>query len=699
MKQTKVSITVTVLSILILVAIFSAAILRNPSCVSKNSVTMSTISTNERAAAIQAVLKEYPEADFKLLERGVNCAADFWLATDGTAADFMAFCVENYMPTPEKREQMFHKLERKFEAFNGNNNQVSVEYRMPMDLVGDEITNIDVMFGALDPFAHFSDDMFESKIAFATLLNFPQYSLEEKNTLGREWSSLEWGYARLADRFASRIPATVSQNASEKLSAAEAYIAGYNIMMGRLRNDKNEQLFADGMALITHWGLRDEIKSNYANADGRGLEKQEMIYQVMTRIVDQTIPVEVISNDRYTWNPYTNEVLDENGNNVKINEEKNVRYSCLLNNFRAQRAMDPYCPTYNTPIKRAFDQQMEVSAEDIEVMFKEFISSEQVAQVAEIIRQRLGRDLEPFDIWYDGFKSRSSISEDMLSAKTRKLYPNTQAIKADLPNIMTKLGFTKEKANEVCAKVEVDASRGAGHAWPSMAKYDVSRLRTRVGSDGMDYKGYNIAVHEFGHNVEQTITMNDVDNYFMSGTPSTAFTEALAFVFQKRDLQLLGYDNSDPNTFSMHMLDIFWGCYEIMGVSLVDLEVWRWLSENPNATADQLKVAVIDAAKKIWNEYYAPVLGTEDSPILAVYSHMINYPLYLPNYPYGHIVESQLETYVNGKVLGQEICRIYPAGRLTPDLWMEHAVGKEVSTEPLLEQVDIAIKNLKKTNL
>ena len=59
-----------------------------------------------------------------------------------------------------------------------------------------------------------------------------------------------------------------------------------------------------------------------------------------------------------------------------------------------------------------------------------------------------------------------------------------------------------------------------------------------VGKEGMDYKGYNIAVHELGHNVEQTITLQDVDHYMMHGVPNTAFTEAWAFVFQKRDLAL-----------------------------------------------------------------------------------------------------------------------------------------------------------------
>ena len=56
-----------------------------------------------------------------------------------------------------------------------------------------------------------------------------------------------------------------------------------------------------------------------------------------------------------------------------------------------------------------------------------------------------------------------------------------------------------------------------------------TRLRTRVGPDGMDYKGYNIAIHELGHNVEQTFSLNGIDHWWLNGVPNTAFTEALAF--------------------------------------------------------------------------------------------------------------------------------------------------------------------------
>ena len=75
------------------------------------------------------------------------------------------------------------------------------------------------------------------------------------------------------------MPAAIQQEVSKTTTEADAYISDYNIYMGKLRNENGEQLFPDGMKLISHWGLRDELKSNYADAD-KGLEKQRMIYPV-----------------------------------------------------------------------------------------------------------------------------------------------------------------------------------------------------------------------------------------------------------------------------------------------------------------------------------------------------------------------------------------------------------------------------------
>ena len=264
-----------------------------------------------------------------------------------------------------------------------------------------------------------------------------------------------------------------------------------------------------------------------------------------------------------------------------------------------------------------------------------------------------------------------------------------------MPNILRKLGWSPERASYIASKVQVDPARGSGHAAGAAMKGDKARLRTRMSEKGMNYKGYNIAVHEFGHNVEQTIDLYDIDYYMLQGVPNTAFTEALAFLFQKRDLQLLGIRDNNPDKEHLAALDAIWMSYEIMGVSLLDMQVWRWMYAHPDATPAQLKEAVISTAKEIWNTYYAPVFGSKDEPILAIYSHMIDNPLYLPNYPIGHLIDFQIDGFLKDKPFASEVDRIYKLGRLAPQVWMNEAVGSPISVQPMLKSVDEALKVIK----
>lgn len=657
-----------------------------------NNGTMSNINSNTVEATIQELCKKHGSSQESRIRRSVPQVASLWEAKDGTPEEFKDFCLQHYVADSAQLDRMSEILQSNLESLQGCFNKMSVDLKYNLHCEGPEITPLDEMFGGVDPSAHFDEDMFEQKIAFVVVLNFPFYTLQEKNELGKNWNRRQWAYARLGDLFTSRVPASCNQELSNQLVAADSYISSYNIMMGQLRDDQGKALFPN-MALITHWGLRDELKTHYNEGD-TGLAKQRMIYQVMRRIVDQSIPQCVIGNDGVLWKPYSNQVTDLNGKAVsKADPEPDTRYQYFLNNFHAMQQVDRYSPMYPTAIERAFNRDMEVSYDDIEQLFTAFCSAPEVSAVGKLIEKRLGRKLEPFDIWYDGFKSRSTISEDELSAKISKLYPNKEAFASQgLPTILRQLGFEDDKIQFICDHVTVDGSRGAGHAWESSMRSDKARLRTRIGKDGMDYKGYNIAVHEFGHNVEQTITLHDVDNYIMKGVPNTGFTEALAFIFQVRDLEFLGYNDNGKNKDAMMTLDIFWGCYEIMGVSLVDMYAWHWLYENPTATASELKAQVIAIAQQVWNKYYAPILGEENSTILAIYSHMIDSPLYLPNYPYGHIIEFQLEQQLKGKVVANEIQRIYPVGRLTPQHWMRHAVGTEVSAESLLRATGEALE-------
>jgi len=208
----------------------------------------------------------------------------------------------------------------------------------------------------------------------------------------------------------------------------------------------------------------------------------------------------------------------------------------------------------------------------------------------------------------------------------------------------------------------------------------------------MDYKGFNIAIHELGHNVEQVFSLYRVDHTLLAGVPNTAFTEALAFVFQARDLEVLGLGKPDAEARRLLALDDLWMTYEIAGVALVDTAVWRWMYAHPEAKPAELREATLAIARDVWNRHYAPVLGARDVPLLAVYSHMIANFLYLPDYPLGHLIAAQVEEKVSGApALGPEFERMASFGAVTPDLWMRNATGEPVSTRALLSAAERAL--------
>lgn len=620
------------------------------------------------------------------IEKGVSQVARLWLETDGDEKAFRSFCEDNYIADPDEKYQVFLKISDYLEGISGHFNEMSLRLQKNLQLDNGPLHPIDEKFGSYSPSSHLSDDLYNNKIAFIIALNFPHLTQEEKEALGTDRKA--WAYARLGDMFTERIPAALLQAASNAESDADIYISQYNIYMGHVMNKKGQHLFPKDMILLSHWNLRDEIKANY-NKGKEGLDKQRTVYEVMKRIISQDIPVEVINSGTYEWNPYTNMVQQEN-KEVKTTPESTVRYQKMLNNFKAMQDIDKY--TGNTYIDRKFNDDMEVALQDVEKLFDEFLSATELKEIGKTISKRLGRKLEAYDIWYDGFKARSNLDETKLDVQTQALYPDAAALDKKLPDILMKLGFSAERANYLADKITVDAARGSGHAWGASMKGQQSRLRTRIPAAGMNYKGYNIAIHEFGHNVEQTLSLYDVDYYMLSGVPNTAFTEALAFVFQKRDLEILDITDPNPEKQAMEILDKVWSMYEICGVSMLDISVWKWMYAHPDATAEQLKEATIALSKEIWNKYYAPVFGVKDETVLAVYSHMISYPLYLSAYAFGQIIEFQLDQYLEGKNFANEVERIFRQGRLTPNQWMILATGSPLTVEPMLEAVRQVIK-------
>jgi len=658
---------------------------------------------NETRKLEDQLAQRYGEKERPRLRRGLKQVAQFWQHEDGDAEALERFVETYFAGDARVRDAMFDRFEKLLEQLDGHMHEISLQFRAQTDLDTGKVYPFDNVFAAYNPSAHVNDDFFRNKLAFMVLLNFPLTTLEERLTEGRKWSRREWAEARLAQRFSKRVPAEVSQAISEAFAEADRYISDYNIWMHHVLGPNGERLFPAGMKLLCHWNLRDEIRADYADRDS-GLEKQRIIQKVMERIITQEIPEVVINNSRVDWNPFTNEVTlaDERGSNTTVGEEEHpeatpepdTRYAMLLKTFHAARKMDPYSPTAPTLIERRFNEDREIPEARVREMFERVLTSPLVEKVAAIIESRLDRPLEPFDIWYSGFRPRSRYSETELDSIVRSRYPSAEAYERDIPNMLVKLGFPDQEARYIAERIVVDPARGSGHASGAGMRSAKAHLRTRVGRDGMDYKGYNIAVHEMGHNVEQVLSLCRIDHTLLHGVPNTAFTEALAFVFQGRDLELLGLSKPDEATEAMKTLADFWSTYEIMGVALVDMDVWHWMYEHPDATPEELKQATISISKEIWNRYYAPVFKKRDVILLGIYSHMIDSFLYLPDYPIGSLIAVQIEEQMRkAGSIGPEFERMAVMGRLAPDLWMENATGSPVGAEALLEATERALRN------
>ena len=474
------------------------------------------------------------------LQRGLKQVASFWRAEDGDATVFEEFVRTNFAGDQQTLDTMFARFQHNLEMVDGHMLEIGREFRQQSDLDLGPILPFDEMFAGYDASAHVTDDFFQNKIAFVVLLNFPLTTLEQRLKEGENWSRRQWAEARLAQRFSKRIPAEVNLAVAQASSEADRYIAEYNVWMHHVVDEKGARLFPAKMRLLSHWNLRDQIKADYSDTQN-GLAKQRVMQQVMERIVTQTIPEVVVDNPGVDWNPFTNEVKpaavkdsDEaqgdgaNKKPVTNAPEPNTRYAKLLLTFQASRKVDPYSPTAPTLIARRFDENREIPEARVKQMFEQVLSSPHVPEVARVIEKRLGRPLEPFDIWYNGFRPRGAYSETQLDEIVSKRYPTADAYKKDIPVLLGQLGFTKERAEYLANNIVVDPARGSGHALGASMRQAKAHLRTRVGKSGMDYKGFNIAVHEMGHNVEQTFSLNDIDYYTLQGVPNTAFTEALA---------------------------------------------------------------------------------------------------------------------------------------------------------------------------
>ena len=71
----------------------------------------------------------------------------------------------------------------------------------PVDLDQGPLLPLDETLAGYEVSAHVLDDLFQNKLAFVALLNFPITTLEERLSQGERWTRRQWAETRLAERF------------------------------------------------------------------------------------------------------------------------------------------------------------------------------------------------------------------------------------------------------------------------------------------------------------------------------------------------------------------------------------------------------------------------------------------------------------------------------------------------------------------
>ena len=639
--------------------------------------------------AVAALVAKHGETHRAAVVSGVACVAARWSAADGNAGEFEAFCTKHFVADPAERTRLLSRLEGALEQIMGHLYEMRRTLRRHHDLRGDEFEGVDDLLAQFDPSPDLSEQLYRQKLAHLALLNFARPTLKERLRDGPSWSPEQWAATRVAHQFGPRIPVELADRARKNSFEAGKFVSDFHVPVGGVVDAKGKRWFAAGRRLIAHWLVREEIKAGYGDADG--VHKQRALSWVMARHIDGTIPVRVMNGEETRdWNPETNTVAGGDPGDVL----GLVRYEHWIRNFRMAQEFDPLYPDEPTAIARKFALEREMPETEVEKLMVDLLESPVRRDIAAFMTKKLGRTLEPFDVYFDDIVEAKPATE--LNAAVKARFTDVKDFERKLPTVLRELGFSAEDADFLGTHIRVEVSKGAGHAMrPELTGYG-AWLRTSSLEQEMGWDGFDTAMHELGHNLEQLCSTYFVARPALRGVPNTACTEAFAFLYQSLAKRVVGVESAAEadRQFAVDAVTTMLGACQIAGPSLLELRVWRWLYANPTATPAELRTEVLRIADNLWASYFARDFGPDPYRLLAAYQHMIAYPLYLPDYALGQMMSHQIRSYLRGKDLAAETKRITSLGCLTPDLWMRKAVGSPVSPASLAQDAAKGLKVL-----
>ncbi|MCB0328628.1 MAG: hypothetical protein KDD70_03160 [Bdellovibrionales bacterium] len=603
--------------------------------------------------------------------RGVEQVSLYWMRSDGTQEQRQQFCEDYYCRDAQSQREHFSRISKRLHEARAAFLKLERAYRLPLETSHAEFLAIDRLFAGYRLGVHLVEDLYVSKVAFAVLLNFPLFSLEEKLKFGSGWSSEEWARCRLADMVSVRIPRALLQSRLHQAVRAEEFVESLTVS-GKLFSEDDGSPVATGK-LRAHWDLRDQIIRGFRI--GRGRATQAQLFTALELFAIGDLP-----------HKSAKELLRKAENSPKGSHQATLtkRYKPLERVLRAEHIMAEHTLPAVSMLEREFEFRQEISISRLEKIALDILESPLCFRVADALSRRIGRSLEPYDLWNTAFRQRPALS----ALAPRITNRDVMSFGDNIEGLLTNLSFDDELARTLASKIVLQQGRADAHAVPGGGDPSKMYLRLPKTEDGTltQQMSYDL-LHELGHCVEYLISQDSVEYEPLRGSPNTSISEAFAFQFEQRALvALLG--DSQELSYSISPLASFWECYESAGVALLELEVYRSIPRERAPSAELLGELFTVKAQEIWNKYYAPILGRENSPILACYTHLLYTPLYVPHYLIGQLLSFLIDSHLEGKDFGHELERMSSIGKLPFLIWVQKAIGAEFNPDPLFLEVD-----------
>ena len=138
---------------------------------------------------VETLVRMHGEAARPRAERGVKQVAAFWRAEDGDAAALQRFVTSGFIANPAVLARTRDRLAEAFEAADGHLLEIARTCAQARTSTRARAPHRRAARRA-DPGAHLTEDLFASKVAFPSLLNFP---LDHARRSGREGRGLVAG--------------------------------------------------------------------------------------------------------------------------------------------------------------------------------------------------------------------------------------------------------------------------------------------------------------------------------------------------------------------------------------------------------------------------------------------------------------------------------------------------------------------------